>query len=84
MDEKTKEFLDKINFHRLMGVNKTWDIYDIYDNLNEIFLGLLDNTSSVELYHYLLNRYKKVNRAWFTEEVIYYVKFLEEDKQIGF
>ena len=84
MNEETKNFLDKINFHRLLGTNKTWNMYDIFDHLDEIFPGLLDDASSYDLYDYLLDRYRKENQAWFTEETIYYVKFTEEENNIGF
>ena len=84
MSETTKNFLDQINFNRLLGTDKTWAISDIYKYFDVVFPRMLDNVPYHDLYEYLVNRYEKENQALFTEEIAYYIKFTKEENNIEF
>ena len=50
MSETTKNFLDQINFNRLLGTDKTWAISDIYKYFDVVFPRMLDNVPYHDLY----------------------------------
>lgn len=76
MDEQTLDLLNKINFGRLFGATKRYNIKDIADELCLTFPCLNDKLDIKTLRDYLYERYSKY--AYFSQEINYFIIWPEE------